>query len=362
MARSKKPKRWDWLDTPLTTRNEGPRWVVSQLHTLSHGVSSCSIPSKTLETFQEKTGLADFGWRVYYHRRPTGRVRPVAEVVSRAQGYVIWMHGWDGSHAIWEDLPVQVCQANPRLVCFALDVNGFGYSPFIEAEHPPLELCGPRNDMRAVEQWLSLLKLHRGRQQQVFTFVGHSMSGAALFHKATQGWEETRYSLLALAPAMLHKDTVKQTFYRTMGVGIWAGQQYDFLNYFKDRLSAPMMDMLAANASQAVKQEHARIFERTAKGTLAQTFFALGLAAETPPARDWCNVFVMLGHKDRLVALGPTLELLESMGLTSQNIQVVLGDHYFFSVSRQSQRLHAFNRDEVLRHVLRLHNERRKQK
>jgi hypothetical protein len=158
---------------------------------------------------------------------------------------------------------------------------------------------------------------------------------------------------------MLHTDTVKQAFYRTLGLGIGAGLQYNFLDHFKDRLATPIIELLAANASQAVKKEHTRIFQRTAKGTLAQTFFALGLAEETPPVREWNRVLVMLAHKDRLVALGPTLDLLENMGLTSNNIRVVLGDHYFFSVSRQSQRLHAFNRQELLRHIVRLHGEKR---
>jgi hypothetical protein len=67
----------------------------------------------------------------------------------------------------------------------------------------------------------------------------------------------------------------------------------------------------------------------------------------------------MLAHRDRLVGLGPTLDLLEEMGMGSQNIQVVMGDHYFFSISRGSRRLHAFNRAELLRHILRLHDERR---
>jgi len=334
---------------------------MSQTHSLKQATAAGLIPSTVLSRFQKATGLADFTWRMYYHRRPAGRMQPVPELLVNAQGYVVFMHGWDGSHAIWEDLPAQVCRANPRLVCLAPDVNGFGGSPFLEAAMPPLELCGPRGTMQAVELWLDLLKLHRpGRQRQVFTFVGHSMSGAALFHKAVTGWEDNRYSLLALAPAMLHKDTVKQAFYRTLGLGIGVGLQYEFLDRFKDRLAARVVELLAANASRAVKKEHTRIFHQTAKGTLAQTFFALGLAEETPPPRNWDNVFVMLAHKDRLVALGPTLELLESMGLTSKHIQVVLGDHYFFSVSQSSRRLHAFNRAEVLRHILRLHDERRR--
>jgi pimeloyl-ACP methyl ester carboxylesterase len=334
---------------------------MSQLHRLTDTTENGFISPQALSCFRQATGLADFSWRVYYHRRPGGRVLYVTDLVAKAQGYVVLMHGWDASHAIWEDLPAQVCQANPRLVCLAPDVNGFGGSPFIEAEQPDLELCGPRGDMRAVERWLDLLKLHRpGRQRQVFTFVGHSMSGAALFHKTTQGWQEDRYSLLALAPAMLHNDAVKRALYVGLGLGIGAGQQVGFLDYFKEWLVTPVIERLATNASRVVKKEHGRIFQRTAKGTLAQTFFALGLAEETPQSRDWSNVFVMLAHKDRLVALKPTLDLLESMKLTSRNIQVVMGDHYFFSISQQSRSLHAFNRTELLRHILRLHDERRK--
>lgn len=360
MGRRIRRTRWDWLKDPLTTRQETPRWVMSQLHSLSHAAAKDHISPRLLSRFQGATGLADFTWRVYYHTQPAGHAQPVPDLLGKARGYVIFLHGWDGSHAIWEDLPAQVCQANPRLVCFAPDVNGFGGSPFVEAYMPPLELCSPRSEMRAVELWLDLLQLHRpGRQRQVFTFVGHSMSGAALFHKTTQGWEEDHYSLLALAPAMLHHDTVKQALYRTLGVGIGAGWQYEVLDRFKQLLVLQAMEVLAAGASQAVKKEHNRIFQWTPKGTIAQTFFALGLAEEKPPARAWDNVFVMLAHRDRLVGLGPTLDLLVQMGLTNQNIQVVLGDHYFFSVSHQSRRLHASNRAELLRHILRMQDERR---
>ncbi len=356
MARTKRTGRWDWLDTPVITRKESPAWVKSQLYKLSHLTANQIFSPKKLTGFQEATGLADLTWRVYYHRRPSGKVQPITNLVANARGYVILMHGWTGSHAIWEDLPALICEANPHLICFAPDVNGFSGSPFIKDDPPPLELCGPRGDMRAIEAWLNLMQIHRpGPQRQTFTFVGHSMSGAALFHKMTSSWEESRYSLLALAPAMLHKDTVRQAFYRTLGLGIGTGLQYDLLDRFKDKLARPVMEKLASSASKAVKKEHERVFRQAPKGTIAQTFFALGLAEETPPQRQWDNLFVMLGHADRLVAIAPTLNLFEEMGLTSCNIQVVLGDHYFFSISQQSRRLHTFNRAEVVRHVLRLH-------
>jgi pimeloyl-ACP methyl ester carboxylesterase len=360
MAQTKGAKRWDWLTESLTSRKEPFPAVKSQLYSLSHSEAIGFIAAQAASTFRETTGLLDFTWRIYYHQPDESS--SVSEIMSKAQGYIIFMHGWTASHVIWEDLPAQVCRDNPRLVCLALDVNGFGGSPFIEAEQPRLRYCSPHSEMLAVEQWLDLFDIHRsGRQRQVFTFVGHSMSGAALFHKTDQGWAENRYNLLALAPAMLHKDAVKQTLYRTLGLSIGAGLQYDFLDRFKERLVGPMMEVLAANASRVVKKEHARMFQKVAKGTIAQTFFALGLAEQDPLERRWDNVFVMLGHSDRLVALSPTLDLLATMGLQSWNIQVLLGDHYFFSVSRHSRKLHGFNRAEVLRHILRLHEERRKE-
>ncbi len=356
MARRTRTGRWDWLTMPVTVRKETPAWVKSHLYRLSHTTANGFLSPKKSAQFRETTGLDDVTWRVYYHRRPTKKVQSITECVSDAQGYVVLMHGWTGSHGIWEDIPALICEANPRLVCFVPDVNGFGGSPFIVADPPPLEQCGPRGAMSATEAWLNLLQIHRpGPQRQIFTFVGHSMSGAALFHKSNSGWEETRYSLLTLAPALLHKDSVKQAIYKTLGLGIGTGLQYNLLDRFKEKMAGPVMEILASNASRAVKKEHRKVFKQAAKGTIAQTFYALGLAEETPPQRDWENLYVMLGHDDRLVALSPTLNLLADMGLKSCNLQVMLGDHYFFSISQQSRRLHGPNRDEVVRHVLRLH-------
>jgi len=195
MAPKKRTGRWDWLDTPVITRKEAPAWVKSQLYKLGYLTANHTLSPKKLNGFQEATGLADFTWRIYYHRRPNGKVQPITNSVANARGYVILMHGWTGSHAIWEDLPALICEANPHLVCFVPDVNGFSGSPFIKDDPPPLELCGPRGNMRTIEAWLNLLQIHRsGPQRQTFTFVGHSMSGAALFHKMTSSWEENNYS------------------------------------------------------------------------------------------------------------------------------------------------------------------------
>jgi len=141
------------------------------------------------------------------------------------------MHGWDGSHAIWEQIPALVCVADPRLVALAADVNGFGGSSFPD-ELPTLAVCSPAANMAAVERWIELLGLRSSR---------------------------------------------------------------------------------------------------------------------------WRHFNVVLGHKDRLVGVKPMLELLEELGFASDQVHVVLGDHYLFSVSNQSRRLHLRNREIVVEEILALH-------
>lgn len=49
------------------------------------------------------------------------------------------------------------------------------------------------------------------------------------------------------------------------------------------------------------------------------------------------------------------LKLLEELGFTSDQVRVMLGDHYLFSVSNQSRRLHLRNRELVIEEILALH-------
>ncbi|MCK4315274.1 MAG: hypothetical protein KAX24_05830 [Anaerolineae bacterium] len=49
------------------------------------------------------------------------------------------------------------------------------------------------------------------------------------------------------------------------------------------------------------------------------------------------------------------LRLLEELGFTSDQVRVMLGDHYLFSVSNQNRRLHLRNREMVVEEVLALH-------
>ena len=62
---------------------------------------STTITSNILQEFQNQTGLADLFWKTIYHQTP-GQEREAAQAVAEAEGYLFFMHGWNGSHRIWE--------------------------------------------------------------------------------------------------------------------------------------------------------------------------------------------------------------------------------------------------------------------
>jgi len=346
--------RWRWAEGYRQLRQEKPPGIQSASYDLKTLVRQGLLREQQLRAFQEATGLANFSWRMFYAQEQAVPNREAA--IRRAVGFVIFMHGWDGTGAIWEHLPALVCACEPRLVALVPDVNGFGGSPFLD-DIPPVELCDPPACIRAVEHWLTLLKLRSGpiRRKRVLNFVGHSMSGAALFYKTIEGWEDERYTLCAIAPALLCNDVLRKGFYKVMGVGIIAGIDMGALDKLKVAIAPRLIRELIGGASTAVRREHLRVFRRTSKGTLAQTFYALGLAKALPRRPSWDNFRVILGHRDRLVGLAPMLELLEELGLRSSNIRVVLGDHYLFSVNRRFSPHHAENRELVLQDILALH-------
>jgi pimeloyl-ACP methyl ester carboxylesterase len=351
-------KRQPWYRGYDTSKHFKEFGAQRLTYRLSNLAEQRSISIRAFSEFREATGLADFAWRLFYSTRGWGKRINCQQALTSAQGIVVFIHGWTGSGAIWEDQPAKVCQSNHRLVCLVPDVNGFGGSPFVRADMPPVKSCAPPACMQAVELWLELLKL-RASSRRVFTFVGHSMGGAALFFKKVQN--EEPLGLCAIAPALLSNDTLRKGFYTALGLGIGTGTHYGILDRLKDALAPTVVERLIAGASQRVKNEHQRIFASTAKGTIAQTFYALGQLKRKPPRRDWSNFKVVLGHSDRLVALLPTLSLMEELGLNSSNIRTVLGDHYLFSVGRETRRTHSENAEIVLKEILALHDRCREQ-
>ena len=349
--------KWDWVREHRPTRREATKGVVSAGYTLNDLVQAGMIGQRRAARFRAQTGLADFAWRVFWPKVAV-RGRYYGEATARAQGFVIFLHGWDGNHAIWEQIPALVCAANPRLVALAAGVNGFGGSPFA-SELPAVEACDSAASIAAVECWIELLRLRSSqratRRLRVITLVGHSMSGASLFYLDESRWRQHEVARLAIAPALLVKDSLRKSFYKALGVSIWAGSTGDMLGWLKTRLAPSVVGMLIGSASRAVKAEHVRVFNTTPKGVLAQTFFAMGAIPRQVKSRRWRHFRIMLGHKDRLVGVRPMLELLEELGFTSDQVCVMLGDHYLFSVSNQSRRLHLRNREIVIEEILSLH-------
>jgi len=349
--------KWDWVNGHGAVRQEATEGIVSTGYTLNELGRAGLIEPQRAADFRAQTGLADFAWRVFWPGA-AGEGDRHAEAMARARGFVLFMHGWDGSQAIWEQIPALVCAANPQLVALAADVNGFSGSPFAD-ELPPVEACDPAANMAAIERWLELLGLRSSPRAtsrlRIITLVGHSMSGAALFYLDEARWRPHEVGRLAVAPALLVNDGLRKSFYKALGVGIWAGSTTDALGWLKTRLAPSIVEMLIGAASRAVKDEHARIFNTTPKGVLAQTFFAMGKIPRQVKPHLWRHFHVVLGHKDRLVGVKPMLDLLEELGFTSDQVRVVLGDHYHFSVSNESRRLHLRNRGTLIKAILSLH-------
>lgn len=302
-----------------------------------------------LDKLQQKTGLADMYWQVLYYKFPD-RKKTFDEALREADGYVFFLHGWNGSHRIWENLPFQLTAKHKGLVCFNLDVNGFGLSPFIK-DPPEAEQCSPAGLMAAVEHWMAAINLWpatRRARRPFYLFVGHSMGGAALFYKDEVGWRKEAYGFYALAPALLCNDTQRQNFYKTLGTGI----RLPSFTTVKNALAPHVVEMLGAGASPAVKNEHLRVFAETPFGTIAQTFYVMGDRATKPQRTDWHRFRVALGREDRLVGIDYMLELLKEFDFHPSQIRQMKGDHYFFSYGQGSPAVHRGNRRIILNDLL----------
>jgi pimeloyl-ACP methyl ester carboxylesterase len=302
-----------------------------------------------LEKLQQKTGLADLYWQALYYKSDDPD-STLAGAINEVDGYVFFLHGWSGSHRIWENLPIELTARSRRIVCFNLDVNGFGLSPFLK-DPPDADRCSPKALMAAVEHWLAAINLWpsvRPGPKPFYLFVGHSMSGAALFYKEETGWRNEAYGLYALAPALLHNDVQRQHFYKTLGLGI----RLPSFSMVKNALAPRVIDILGTGASAEVKSDHLRVFSKTPFGTIARTAYAMGSLATRPRRFDWDRFRVALGDADRLVGLNTMRELLTDFSLGPDQIRIMPGDHYFFSYGDNSPKAHRENRKIILNDLL----------
>jgi hypothetical protein len=151
---------------------------------------------------------------------------------------------------------------------------------------------------------------------------------------------------------LLTDDDARQSFYQALGVASWSSQPIDEL---KSRLTLEVLEKLLGGVSETTRSEHVRIFEATPRGTLAQTFYAIGAAPRDVQAKSWRNFHVILAHDDRLMNVSQMLRFFDDLGLAPNQVQVVRGDHYLFSVSSENPRIHWRNREIVLGEILYLH-------
>lgn len=303
--------------------------------------------------------LRDYCWRMIWSDDHLTSDTELEARISDIDGYVIFVHGWTGSNAIWEDLPGMIVAQNRRLVALVVDHNGFGGTSFARPM-PDFDHCSPIAAMRALERWLELLQLRRqpgNPQFKTINFVGHSMGSAALFFLDTTRWNLGEQTRVAIAPALLLHDEIHRAFYTTMGLGIGLVGRLQFLEGIEDLVSPRVLSTLTDGATAAVLKEHQRIYEHTPRSITARTFAAMGTIREHPPTRSWEYMRVVLGHRDVLVGLIPMMNLLQELDFNVDQVRVVMGTHYLFSLGEDMKRQHEQNRTLVMQDILALHDQ-----
>lgn len=303
--------------------------------------------------------LLDFVFQLMWAEETPTPDEELDDRIGAAQGFVVFMHGWTGNHAIWESIPGLVVTSNARLVALSVDHNGFGGSPFID-NTPALDHCSPPAAMRVVEKLVDVLKIRRQPGQpnpKVINFVGHSMGGAALFYLNPMNWRAGEETRLAVAPALLLEDDMKRIFFTTLGIGIGIVNRLSVFEVVERAIRPGMIESVCAGASVNVRNLHTRQYEQTPRGTIAATFMAMGLLNNRDITRQWDLVRVTLGHRDTLVGLVPMMDLLSELEFPAAHVRVVAGSHYLFSVGPEAVLQHAQNRELIVSDILQLHEQ-----
>jgi pimeloyl-ACP methyl ester carboxylesterase len=343
-----------------SSRQAGPvRGTQAAHYSLRHLAERGLLDRSAVNRMLLDSNLVDFHWHVIWAANGSTPDQDLEAAIGDVDGYVVFMHGWTGSSAIWEDLPGLVVARNPRLVSLVVDYNGFGETCFADPM-PDFAQCSPIGAMRAVERWCELLGLRRqpgDPTPKTVNFVGHSMGGAAVFFADEANWRIGELTRLAIAPALLLHDEAHRRFYTTLGLGIGLVGRLQFLEAIENIVSPRVLEVLTAGASKAVIDEHYRIYEATPRSVTARTFAAMGVINEHPRSLAWDHMRVVLAHRDVLVGLTPMLDLLEELNFRVDQIRVVLGTHYLFSLGDDMRRLHEQNRQLVLDDLFALHEQ-----
>lgn len=345
-----------------TRRRPGPlrnTWVAEYhlTHLMRHG----HMDPGEAQKFLQLSGLTEFRWEITWGDDFEVPEDLLPDRMANVPGYAIFIHGWTGNASIWEDLPALSVQSGTNLVSISIDHNGFGASAF-QSQTPSLDACNPPAAMQVLQLWIDLIKIRRQpgqTQQKVIHLIGHSMGAAMLFYLNPILWNFGEVTRLALAPALLLEDESYRLFYTTLGVGIGILQRLPILEIVERFIKPGMLSVLAAGASNFVKDLHSRQYSATPRGVTGATFMAMGRLNNYEIARDFSLMHVMLGHRDPLVGLLGMMDLLCKLEFPAANVRVVPGTHYMFSVGNETSMnayQHAQNREMVVDDLLNLHN------
>ncbi|MDM8526780.1 alpha/beta hydrolase [Anaerolineales bacterium HSG24] len=331
----------EWSTTP-TNRNRTSPDVTTETFHLSKLAQQRLLDNTTFGRFQVQTGLADFYWEAsYYH--PPHRKTSLLDALVKTDGFVIFLHGWNGNHRIWEDLPTRLIQAYPNLVCLNLDIHGFGQSPFIK-EKPPIHQATLQAAMTAVESWLELINLRPTPYRATkpfYMFVGHSMGGGIIFYKDQPQWQNETYGCYMMSPSMLYHEIIRRLLFQLVGWSILI----PYVTPIKNMVAQLVIWFAMNEASRRVKWEHGQYEDPF--DTLSATL--LGVSQSPKPSRtDWSQFRLVLGNRDMLVNPKLMLNFVEKLGFTPDQIRMVIGDHYFLSYDETSPISHKYNREIVL--------------
>lgn len=234
-------------------RGEGP---VSNTYVADYSLSDLMdkgyIDREIGRNFLNEGGLDDFFWQVTWPEDFETPDEMLEMNINNAQGVVVFVHGWTGNHAIWEDIPGLTVSANRTLIAISVDHNGFGRSSFVE-HSPELDNCNPPAAMATLQRFVDMIKIRRqpGEPgQRVINFVGHSMGAATLFYLNPIVWRFGEATRLAVAPALLLEDELYRAFFTTLGIGISILERVRGLNFIGQTLKPSVIQSLCQGASE----------------------------------------------------------------------------------------------------------------
>ncbi len=340
-----------WTESPTFNCYTAPQVITEAFHFAKLANQGLLASPTALVEFQKATGLADFYWEITYRQEAQAK-KSLSQILAEVDGLVIFLHGWCGSHYIWEDLPARLVTQYPRLVCLNPDISGFAQSPYAE-DFPKIKHTRIDKMMAAVEYWLGALDLFpanalgfqnpNGFRKPFYLFVGHSMGAGMLLYKNQINWQNERYGCYLMSPSMYHRDRLRKFVYRLVAMAM-------LIPYTKfiRILSSHLVVWLAMNeSSQVVKREHTQNFKDSPLNAVSSTMNGIGNSPPSPRT-DWSQFKLVMGHRDILVDPRKMLNFAEQLGFKPNQLRVTMGDHYFFSYDKNSPMAHKHNREAVL--------------